>query len=153
MSPAQLTDMLRTFITLLLVPGGPIVAWITLHHKQRSDDIPKQTVTEAELTHVLDDTGIAARWQAYADGIEARLNRRIDEQNQQIAEAEARNSRLSGLLDVYGVYTRTLRVWIQDGKPPPPPDYPAAIDPACTGWDAGDHVTSHHPDTSTQEES
>ena len=25
-------------------------------------------------------------------------------------------------------------------------------DPACTGWDHGDHVTSHHPDTSTQED-
>ena len=143
MSTAQWTDMFRTFITLLLVPGGPIVAWITLHHKQRSDDIPKRAVTEAELTHVLDETGIAARWQAYADGIESRLNRRIDEQNQQIAEAEARNSKLDGLLDVYGVYSRTLRAWIEDRKPPPPPPWPPAIDPACTGWDAGDHLTPH----------
>lgn len=142
MISAQWADTLRAFITVLLGAGGPIVTWITVRHRNRSDDIPKGRVAEAELTHVLDDTGIAARWQAYADGIEERLNRRIDEQYRQIREAESRNDRLSSLVDVHEAYERALRRHISDRKPPPPPAYPDAIDPACAGWDHGDHVTS-----------
>lgn len=145
MISAQWADTLRAFITVLLGAGGPIVTWITVRHRNRSDDIPKGRVAEAELTHVLDDTGIAARWQAYADDIEERLNHRIDEQDRQIRKAEARNDRLLSKIDVHQAYERALRRHISDRKPPPPPAYPAAIDPACTGWDHGDHVTSHLP--------
>ena len=145
MISAQWADTLRAVITVLLGAGGPVVTWITVRHRHRSDDIQKGRVAEAELTHVLDDTGIAARWQAYADGIEERLNRRIDDQERQIREAESRSDRLASLTTVHEAYERLLRTWINDRKPPPPPDYPAAIDPACTGWDYGDHVTSQRP--------
>lgn len=142
---AQWSDLAKVFITAILVPGGPLVTWLTLRHKKRSEDVSKGRVAEAELTHVLSDTGIAARWQAYADAIEKRLNHRIDEQDRQIRKTEENNDRLLGLLDVYGIYSRTLRLWIEERRPPPPPAYPPAIDPACTGWEFGDHVTNHHP--------
>lgn len=145
MTLAQWTELVRGLIVALIVPGGPIVAWITVRHRRQSEPVSRSRVAEAELTHVLDDTGIAARWQAYADGIEERLNRRIDKQYRQIREAESRNDRMSSLVDVHEAYERALRRHISDRKPPPPPAYPDAIDPACTGWDHGDHVTSQRP--------
>lgn len=145
----QWADALRTIITLLLVPGGPIVAWITVRHAHKTDDVPKEQIQEAQATSMLSDTGLAARWQAYADGIEERFKKkfaeqdaRMDEQDRKFAQLKSRNEHIEGLLDVYGVYSATLRAWISERKPPPPPPWPPAIDPV-TGWDYGDHITPH----------
>lgn len=139
MTLAQWTDLIRGLIVALIVPGGPIVAWITVRHRRQSEPVSRSRVAEAELTHVLDDTGIAARWQAYADGIEKRLNKRLTEAERQIRKAEARNDLLLSQIDVHQAYERLLRTHIARRLPPPPPAYPPAIDPAC-GWDHGEHV-------------
>lgn len=139
----SLLDLLRIAIPIALGPGGLVVVWMTLHHQKTNGPVAKKDVTEAELTHILSETGIAARWQNYSDDIEERLNRRLTEAEKRLSEAEKRNDRLSSLVDVHEAYERLLRTWIEDRKPPPPPAYPDAIDPACTGWDYGDHVTPH----------
>lgn len=145
MTLTQWTDLARAIILALLVPGGPAVAWIAVRHRRKSPAISRDQVVEAEVSHVMSDPAIADRWHAYADDIETRLGKRLADAEKRLDAAEARTRKLDGLLDVYGVYSRTLRAWITDRKPPPPPPWPAAIDPSCGGWDYGDHITNHHP--------
>lgn len=116
-------DLLKAAVPVMIGPGGFLVVWLSWRH--RGDKVPKAKAVEAKAEAVVDDSGISKRWKDYADQIAARLSAHIDRLEAERAEDQSRINVLYG-------YAGLLRSWIWDGKEPPPPDWPAAIDPAST---------------------
>lgn len=112
-------EIIALILVAMLGAGGPLVAWINT----RSKDQPKITTEQAEaqaLEKAVEDSGIADRWQTYADRIEARLNARIDRMEKDLdASRKAHRIALA--------YVGDLRLHIIQQLPPPPPDMPDGI--------------------------
>lgn len=109
-------EMIAAIILALFAAGGPMVTWINARAAKK----PTITTEEAEVTSVeqlVQDVGVEERWKIYSDDIEKRLNLRIDN-----LEEDLRRTRQS--LDTAVRYAEALRVHIQLGLGPPPPEWP-----------------------------
>lgn len=126
-------ELIATIIIAVVGAGGPIVAWI---NQRASEKIPI-TTTQAETTNLeksLEDSGIAQRWQSYADAMEERLSEDIQKCRARISQLERHSQEVEDQRDkaefrsrVLDKYAAELRRHIEAELPPPPPEWPAAL--------------------------
>lgn len=124
-----MTELLKVLATLLLGPGGVVVLWLTMRHK--GAPLPKEVAADAEVTQVLEETGVGAAWKDYADELGSRLNARIDELEKDRAEDRKRIGALETLTRRWFIYATNLRTTIAARIGPEyVPDWPHGLDPA-----------------------
>lgn len=120
-------EFLSVAVPVLVGPGGILVVWLALRHPD--DPVSKEIASGARAEAVVQDSGIGAQWrelvdkvQAHADDIEARLTKRIDAQDVEIADLKTMHKQDRRLIGALHDYVEDLKNHIIRQLPPPPPD-------------------------------
>lgn len=134
MSP-QIADLIKAVAVALLGAGGPIGIWLTLRKK---DPLPREKVQQAEAVQAIEATGVVGEWRQLVDGLKGqndllrvqnealhRQNGVLVQQNTLLREAHSVDvvQKVRAL-----AYVDDLRQHIHEGKPPPPPAWPAGLE-------------------------
>lgn len=140
-----MAELLPAVLSGLLAPGGVLVVWLTLRQSKKTKDAGKDVSMEqakvAEATLALESSGLAAAWREYAQEIEDRLTKRLNELDARRAEDERHRAEDATTIRqlyqevrqyqardlTWREYTEGLRRDIVNGTPPPPRPYPPGL--------------------------
>lgn len=103
-----------------LTTGGVLIGVLVSARAQK-----RAATVQAEATQATRENALIDQLQEELAGHRAATNERLVEQERRMNALEDRNHELMRERDAYRDHAHELRSHIWDGKPPPPPDWPA----------------------------
>lgn len=127
MIPLDMSDLIKTLLTLLLGPGSIAVIWVAARAQQKGDKVPRLEAQRAKTVSTSELDTVADRWKTYADDIELRMGLRVSEQDERIKKLEEAVKLKDVKINGMTLYISMLQSHIYAGLGPPPPRPPQGL--------------------------